>query len=330
MNPTEPNTLSRLIARLSDGVLSAEESARLNELLRADPVAQEAYLDHLALDGWLECEFGGELPEVRPIHGQIATPRRATGWFEWLSRPAFAAFLLVLGIAMGATAYAVTTRLIARQTSLRLPLVETGFEAPKPPLAQGVPTRFGVWCGDFAESVGAESGIVPPEGRRMLRFLRSDSEVEPAGAATFVGDMFQVVDLRVCRDLIAGGNAVAELSASFNCVPGDGMSFQTCLWAFSGDPVALPRNWAKQLREDLAYGSGTAPADGDPQSWQRVTGRMIIPANADLLLIELKVFPKLRKTTNGPVVFAGAYADDVELVVRSGTVPQPLPRARGH
>ncbi len=50
---------------------------------------------------------------------------------------------------------------------------------------------------------------------------------------------------------------------------------------------------------------------------------MIVPANAELLVIELKIFPASRKSPSGPLVFAGVYADDVELVIGSGGVPHP-------
>ena len=151
----------------------------------------------------------------------------------------------------------------------------------------------------------------------MLRFLRSDSEVEPSGASTYVGDMFQVVDLRPWRGVIADGAAVAELSASFAAVRGEEMIFQTCLWAFAGDSTRLPENWTQHLREELAYGSGSAHSAGDSPRWQRVTGRMIVPPDAEMVVIELKVSPASRRA-GAPVVFHGVYADEVELVLRSG------------
>lgn len=326
MNP-EPNKLGRLIARLSDGKLNAEAMARLNELLRADPIAQEACLDHVALDGWLEWEFGGELPQVAPA-GQRSPSTQTWPCLQWFSRPAFALLLIVVGFAMGATAWTMTTRFIAKQSLVKLPLAQAGFETGPAPLAQGVPTRAGMCCGDFAELVGSQLGIAPVEGAKMLRFLRSDSEVEPAGAATYVGDKFQVVDLRPWRETIADGNAVAELAASFNSVPGEEMNFETCLWAFTGDAASLPRNWSPQLRKELAYGSGSAHGSGDAK-WQRVTGRMIVPTEAELLVLELKVFPASRKSVAGPVVFRGVFADDVEPHLQTGEHTQPgHPRRR--
>ena len=57
---------------------------------------------------------------------------------------------------------------------------------------------------------------------------------------------------------------------------------------------------------------------------------MIVPANAELLVIELKVFPASRKATSTPLVFAGVYADDVELVLRSDGRVHPAAPVRKH
>src|SRR4051812_15761299 len=51
--------LEQHISRLSDGQLDVAESERLNSLLKSDPIAQEAYLDHLLIDALLEMEFAG-------------------------------------------------------------------------------------------------------------------------------------------------------------------------------------------------------------------------------------------------------------------------------
>ena len=324
MSQSNAHELSRLIARLSDGTLAPADVVRLNEMLRADPIAQEAYLDHLALDGWLECEFGGKIPEAALVARCGAAVSFSRGpsapvrsWLQWLSPPVMTAIFIVFGFAMGATAWAMTTHFIARQSVVKLPVAQASFEVAARPLASGVPTNFGVWSGDFTELVGVQPDPAPKDGKQMLRFLRSDSAVEPSGVSTYVGDMFQVVDLRPWRDMIAAGTAVAELSASFAAARGEEMDFQTCLWAFAGDPARLPENWTKHLREELAYGSGTAHGRGAAPRWRRVTARMIVPPDAEFVVLELKVSPASRRA-GAPIVFRGVYADEVELALHVG------------
>jgi len=325
MNGDDARELSRLIAGLSDGTLTPKEASRVNAMLRADPVAQEGYLDHLALDAWLEWEGGGIGAAALPAGRSSGTVFRIGDVFRRMSRPALAAaavLLLVLGFAMGATAWAVTTRLGTHVPTVKLPLEHASFEDGMPPQPQGVPTQPGVWSGDFAEIVMEQRGIKPMGGEKMLRFLRSDSAVEPSGATTYVGDMFQVVELRPWRDALADGTAVVEFSAWFNCTRASagadgGMVYQTCVWAFSGEAAALPKIWADHSREELAFGSGTARSDAASPGWQQVTARMIVPPDATLLVVELKVFPVNRGSAAGVIEFDGVYSDDASLLVRS-------------
>ena len=71
--------LRDLLRRLSDGPLSPEESARLNELLHGDAEACELYLKHFTLDAELRHEFGGRqpLPEELPAFARSAEAPRA-------------------------------------------------------------------------------------------------------------------------------------------------------------------------------------------------------------------------------------------------------------
>ncbi|HVR87429.1 MAG TPA: FecR domain-containing protein [Planctomycetota bacterium] len=79
--------LRGLLRRLSDGPLSPEEAARLNELLHGNPELCELYLNQFTLEGQLRHEFGGRQPGhetlpslARPDDGPRSIPaRRATG-----------------------------------------------------------------------------------------------------------------------------------------------------------------------------------------------------------------------------------------------------------
>jgi len=305
MNRTEHEL--ELMRLYLDGVASLEETQELESLIVKDASVRQDFLRYSHLDS--------ALAGVRRSQPSVGAPRRSV-WLSWRPLTAAAAGL-VLGLFSASVVWAIASPHNTSKAQQALVVANSGFEDAEPPLARGVPANFGEWSGDFTESVGPPQGIAPLEGRRMLRFLRSDSEREPMGASTYVGDMFQVVDLRPWRDAISDGTAVAELSASFAAVPGEEMVFQTCLWAFAGEPSRLPENWTKHLREELAYGSGSSRSTGDSTRWQRVTGRMIVPPDAEMVVIELKVSPASRRA-GAPIVFHGVYADEVELVLRSG------------
>lgn len=76
--------LQDLLRRLSDGVLSGEESERLNKLLHGDPEACEYYLKHFTLEAQLRHELGGQplLRDALPTFARTedaATASPATG-----------------------------------------------------------------------------------------------------------------------------------------------------------------------------------------------------------------------------------------------------------
>lgn len=57
------NELDEILCRLSDGTLSEQDAARLNELLLGDPEACELYLNHITLEAQLERELSGAVGE---------------------------------------------------------------------------------------------------------------------------------------------------------------------------------------------------------------------------------------------------------------------------
>ena len=48
---------------------------------------------------------------------------------------------------------------------------------------------------------------------------------------------------------------------------------------------------------------------------------MMVPPDADFLVVELKVVPGEPAPVDGAVTFAGHYADDVQLVLRTNARP---------
>lgn len=255
-----------------------------------------------------------------------ALPLAAAGRFTWLkSRQLHAAAAgVVLGIFGASAAWAYVSPPLPKIVKHVLALANAGFEAAVAPAPEGVPVRFGVWSGDHATLVGAEQGIVPKEGAHMFRFLRSDS-VEPSSRGSiFNGNIYQVVDVRAFHAEITGGTAVVDWSAWFNSVPDSAVEktkFVASVWAFAGDTAILPRNWAEKLYTEIAYSSAKITADDDTQTWQRISGSMMVPPDSDFLVVELKVVPGEPAPVEGAVTFAGHYADDVQLVLRTNARP---------
>ncbi|MCX6848049.1 MAG: hypothetical protein NTY98_03930 [Verrucomicrobia bacterium] len=323
----DPNRLHVLFAAHSDGRLTAEEHAELQERLRADAEARRLWFVHQDVEDGLHAlaQQDGAVDLAAPAANVKAAHARR-GWLQWRPLTAAAAGL-VLGLFSASVVFAYAVPRVGpwAERVLALPLADAGFEGEEAPAAQGVPVRFGLWSGDFSESTTAQQGVVPKEGRRMLRFLRADSAVSSAAAGVekrSSGNLYQVVDLRAWREEIADGQAVVDWSAWYQWVPGaeeTGMEFMTNVWAFTGTTEILPRNWKEHLYQETAKSSHRMNGEEARGKWRETAGRMTVPADTDFLVIELKVIPQGPgpEAGAGAYRFSGCFADDVRIVLRS-------------
>lgn len=318
-----------LIHQFLNGTLSQEAMPHLQSLLRESAEARKMLRDLSTVDTKLH-----DLAATNRVTLQLLTPppfnaekanaarTRLGGFFK---RPLTAAAAgLAFGLLSASVAWAYSSPRIQPFIKQMLEVANAGFENDATPLAEGVPTRYGVWSGDHAELTGSQQGVTPREGQRMFRFLRSDSIRPSDNRGPFNGNIYQVIDIRAWHEAISDGTAMVDWSAWFNSVPdsaGGPMKFMTSVWAFSGDTGILPRNWAEKLYQEIAYSSRTVVADEDREGWQRTAGSMIVPPDTDFLVIELKAIPTGPGLTNGVVVFNGQYADDVQLVLRTKARP---------
>lgn len=314
---------------LDDGAARVE----LNRLLRRDAAARRVWarllVDEQALVDGLRTQ--GIVSQLR------ASPAPA----PW--RPGFRRWPMTVGLALGmlcaTLVFAFLLTGIKPAPSVRLPLVDGGFEQARPLSSQGVPTDYGLWSGDYAAVVGAEQGVLPHGGQRMLRFLRSDSSLAGSHVGPPNSNLFQIVDLRPYRAVLASGRARAAWSAWFNAVripESAGMRFAAGLWAFSGDPAMLAENWSRHLYLETAKSSRVLPFNPSEPGWLKLEGAMILPPEADFLVVELKAMPAPGLPEDRPYLFPGAYADDIELTLGDGaerplisilrSAPMPTPR----
>ncbi|MCA9286236.1 MAG: hypothetical protein KDA22_13510, partial [Phycisphaerales bacterium] len=84
----------------------------------------------------------------------------------------------------------------------------------------GFASTFGIWGTDVMEITGAQQGITPLEGDKMLHFQCTFIQ-PPCNTGGTGSDTQQLVDLGPFAELVASGSAVAVATASFNRVAGD-------------------------------------------------------------------------------------------------------------
>ncbi len=186
-----------------------------------------------------------------------------------------------------------------------IPLVNGGFETTET-LGGWVPTGFGDWGQDQASIVGAENGIAPYAGSRMLKFLGTG--LTGAGGDN-VGDVVQYFDLApyATQLALAGGSALVSGSARFNRVAGNASTdtrMSMYLFVRSGSLTG-----SSTLISD---GEGAVITDSDPATWQRVSPTIDIPSAGRYLGVILMAEENVTNNTVAPE-FDGHYADDVTL-----------------
>jgi hypothetical protein len=304
-----------LFARACDGRASAEELAALHRLLRDDPAARDAWLHYAELHG--ELAAGGALAAA-PAPRRSA-PGALRRWLPW-STPAAAG--LVVGLCAATMVWAYVRPPVPRMETL----VEEDFEDHAVPLAIRTPLEAGVWRSDVAEIVGAEDGVQPAEGQRMLRLLRADHDGRAKPTGGHIAAAYRLIDLRPYRQEIAAGAGVVEISASFNAaVFPEGERYGCAISVYALDEDALPdrpgRLGSTLTNEALAMArSSRTPLDRDPATWQRVTTELRLPADAEYLAVRLHISQAF-EAEDRPV-FTGSFVDNVRV---SLTRRAPLP-----
>lgn len=303
-----------LLAKLSDGTITAEETARFGELLKQDPISQEIYLDHMLVDGLLEREFSAvesgpgslltyAIPTPTFRHKEMANARRVR-LSQWPVACCVGLLLLMAGVFWGVRPAAEPKD--EAIPPLPVPLADSGFETN--PQALPAPAQSASWYGDTAEVVGPQFNIVPLEGDRMLRFVRSKSEPDNGC------ELYQLVDVGKMADSLGKRSVAVEASAFFNAASADSKetdySFGVTLYAYAGDPTEEPHAWPFRWEQPLKFGGNQIPADQDSKSWQRVTARLDVPAETQYVVVQISV---MRKDHDPDAEFPGHFVDNVEV-----------------
>lgn len=320
MNDEEETLEARLLTLLYRTREEGDKTARtdLNALLRIDPDARRVMarllVDEQALAGSLR--ENGIVALIAP--GTVAREpmvpmSRFARPFGW--RPlASAAAGLAIGLCSATLVYGFVLHRGHLNAGTPVAMTDGGFESNVEPAAEFVPSRTGIWSGDFATLSEEEMGVVPLEGKRMLKFLRTDNLFSPPGVQPSAGELWQVVDLAAARAALGRELSVIEVSAQFNQGPGivgEKLAFGLGLLAFSGAASDAPMVWRERHELALAQADKKELADDLPNGWQRLSAQITVPREANLLLVQLRVVRQGKGPHSSEL---GPYfADDVQL-----------------
>lgn len=313
--PAESNDdlafLERLV-RWQDGALSPEELTAFERDLLASPERRrlfaEAQLRSASLHDHLRrSAYDAAPPQETPIRSAVKT---------W--RPYFAAAAgLVCGLFSASLVWAYAIPRSTEPTIRALPLANADFESTTQPEPKGMPQTFDAWSGDYTSVVGAKEGIEPKSGQRMLQMLRSDSLADSPEADSRGSDVFQVIDLRPYKTELAAATTVAELTASCaSIVPAHGERYRFIVLAaaYSGSTAQLSNDFHDTLQNAIGTAQKATRLSGQAGVWQTNTTRLLLPADADFLLVKLTI-SQLEPRPPGHTVFPGQFIDDVHLTL---------------
>jgi len=195
-------------------------------------------------------------------------------------------------------------------------LVDGGFEDGSRPGTDGMPTEEACWSGDPSVLVGADEGIAPMAGNRMLKFIATNVPAEgPDLSRTAASQQFQIVDVRDMSDAIAAGQVTVHAWAHFNRVAGDALT-DGCLGvgihAMQGGPHMTGQMWSQREPFRLGRSEAEILTDGDPSTWQRCEVRLLLPQGTDYVSLQIRAVEDVFNDPSFPE-FDGHYADNVGL-----------------
>ena len=308
--------LSDLIQACLDGRATDEQITRLNAQLRSDAAVRDLYLQLADTHSCLAVDESLWMDDIADGRA-FEAPIRQSSSFNWLNwRPiAAAAAGLALGMFRTSVVFAYTQPKAPVVVTKGLPLADSDFESASQVPAQGIPSRAGAWSGDFSRVVMAENGITPKHGQQMLRILRADHELSSKNTLSYVGSVAQVIDLRPLRAGLSGGEPLVEVSAQFNAIPmsqRESFEFNVKAAAFRGDIADAPRLW-EDHESSVSRSARTVAADSDAATWQRVSMPLVVPMDADFLVIEAAVVSKTPQSEQTVAEFPGHYVDQVDV-----------------
>ncbi|MFM7604896.1 MAG: hypothetical protein ACKO8Z_06815, partial [Prosthecobacter sp.] len=210
---------------------------------------------------------------------------------------------------------------VSRSLEKVVSLLQESFESGPAPLVTGVPPEPNLWSGDYSEVVGAQQGVNPAQGKKMVRVLRSDYDGKTSSKPSKQGDLMRIVDVRPFLREANGGDVVITLSALFNAAPFpeaeryDGAVYLYALGQLSSTEESL-------LEDALAHShGGCRPLDRDPATWQRASARLLLPPGTERVLLKVSFSPMPAGGTSllplpDHITFAGHFVDDVRASIR--------------
>lgn len=319
-----------------EGELSAEGLAELQALLAEQPSLQAEAADLLQTHRLLGLALQDEAQAEAFVQQTLAqAPQSDAAFTSAVMRqvrataPARAArapapwraiLAAASGLLIGVVSASVVFAYVGPQRGKAVVLLREGFEAAPAPQVTGLPVTPGVWSGDFCRLSGARDNVQPLGGSQMFQFLRADYDGKPEPRG-YVGEIYQLVDLRGLREELKLGDAAIQVSAHFNAhafPEQERYHGSVSVYALDAETATsgIARVGGELLSRALATTQRSSELlDRDSGAWQKSSTELLLPPQTEFLLVRFAVAHVGRGRELGHETFSGHYMDEVRLTL---------------
>lgn len=341
--------LEALIDQYLQGALEEADRAELSRALLASPAARHLFWDMARFSAGLE-RWAGETwgmaaasdeatsarrsppsvgPNAREPGSTPAEPSQAStaGWWRRSMAASLAAVIVASGLLGASVAWAISLPARGR-AAIRIAVANPSFEdgvthMQIPPASatrmEQLPQAFGLWGTDRVRLCGAEQGVAPADGRRMLAFEQAlPGPGDPAVSTADSCDLYQLIDLTPYADLIAQGDCMLRLTAKVRDAggPRDVESlFVGRLSVFDKPPAEILPAWPESRLLAASEAAERLLSSGEADRWQQVSATVSLPAGSRFAIVQIDATTMDRTPGRGAATFERHYCDDVRLTV---------------
>ncbi len=348
--------LEALIDRYLQGDLETADRAELSRALLASPAARRLFWEMArftaGLERWAGETWGEAAARDEAVPGELtaqsvgadthdsvstlsATPS-ASSLGSW--RRSMAASLAAVTVASGLLGASVVWAMALPMRSrppVPITIANPSFEAGGthmqiPPASatrmDRLPQSCGVWGTDRVRLCGAEQGVVPAAGRRMLAFEQAlPGPGDPSVSTADSCDLYQLVDLAPYADLIAQGDCMLRLTAKVRDASGphDVQSlFVGRLSVFDKPPADILPAWPETRSLAASEAAERLLSSGEADRWQQVSATVSLPAGSRFAIVHIDATTMDRTPGRRAATFDRHYCDDVRLTL---LLPDTMP-----
>jgi len=184
---------------------------------------------------------------------------------------------------------------------------------------RGVPVDTGIWSGDRASLVGADKGIQPQSGKRMLRFDQTYEGPEVLQSPTngyYKSTQQQLINITDLRLAHPRARLTAEFTAHFNRIdagPNTDSQFTIGIKSITGSPNN-PFHSQTSRRKSII-------SDADPATWEKITTRISISPDTNFIMLQVEASENVQNDPVGAQELHGHYADSISLRIERSPIP---------